>query len=383
MIRTQKVRLYPNRTMKKVLDDLCDYRRYCWNQGLALWNDMYDASLISEDKELLPNERKVRKELVANKEDWQYQLSSRCLQLASLDLGKAWKNFFNKAQPDWGKPRFKSKKAPRQGFKTDRAKIVNGKLRLDKPHGIKKWYDIRLKGAKSLKGELKVVSIYRENGKYWASLPFETEIESKVKTGKKTAVDVNVGHFNYTEGQIKTLPSSLKNLYERIKHYQRLLAKKRKVNGKKAIKSNNYVATKAKLQRDYRKVANIQHDIVQKFTTKLVNDYDEIVIEDLDVKKMQMSHVASKGLQRSMFGYFRQVLNYKCQWYGKKIILADRFYPSTQRCSQCGFVKTGEDKISLDGNMKHKTKHNEYVCYECGAVINRDENAVMNLMALI
>ena len=383
MIRTQKVRLYPNRTMKKVLDDLCDYRRYCWNQGLALWNDMYDASLISEDKELLPNERKVRKELVANKEDWQYQLSSRCLQLASLDLGKAWKNFFKKAQPDWGRPQFKSKKAPRQGFKTDRAKIVNGKLRLDKPHGIKKWYDIRLKGAKSLKGELKVVSIYRENGKYWASLPFEVEIEIKAKTGKQTAVDVNVGHFNYTEGQVKTLPSSLKNLYERIKHYQQLLARKRKINGKKATKSNNYVATKAKLQRDYRKVANIQYDIVQKFTTKLVNDYDEIVIEDLDVKKMQMTHVASKGLQRSMFGYFRQVLNYKCQWYGKKIILADKFYPSTQRCSQCGFIKTGEDKISLDGNMKHKTKHNEYVCYECGAVMNRDENAVMNLLALI
>ena len=94
MIKTQKVRLYPNRTMKKVLDDLCDYRRYCWNQGLALWNDMYDASLILEDKKLLPNERKVRDELVADK-------------------------------ADWGRPQFKSKKAPRQGFKTDRAKIVN------------------------------------------------------------------------------------------------------------------------------------------------------------------------------------------------------------------------------------------------------------------
>ena len=383
MIRTQKSRLYPNRTMKKVLDDLCDYRRYCWNQGLALWNDMYDASLILKNKELLPNERKVRDELVANKEDWQYQLSSRCLQLAVSDLGKAWKNFFNKAQPDWGRPQFKSKKAPRQGFKTDRAKIVDRKLRLDKPRGIKKWYDIRLKGSKSLKGELKVVSIYRENGKYWASLPFEVEIEIKAKTGKQTAVDVNVGHFNYTEGQVKTLPSSLKNLYERIKHYQQLLAKKRKINGKKATKSNNYVATKAKLQRDYRKVANIQHDIVQKFTTKLVNDYDEIVIEDLNVKKMQMSHVASKGLQRSMLGCFRQVLAYKCQWYGKELFLADRFYPSTQRCSRCGFVKTGDDKIGLDGNLKHKTNHNEYVCYECGAVMNRDENAVMNLLALI
>ena len=383
MIRTQKVKLYPNRTMKKVLDDLCNYRRYCWNQGLALWNDMYDASLILEDKELLPNERKVRDELVANKEDWQYQLSSRCLQLAVSDLGKAWKNFFNKSQPDWGKPQFKSKKASRQVFKTDEAKIVNGKLRLDKPRGIKKWYDIRFKGIKSLKGELKVVSIYRENGKYWASLPFEVEITKKDKTGEKTAVDVNVGHFNYTDGQINTLPNHLKKLYERIKLYQGQLARKRIVNGKNATKSNNYVATKAKLQRDYQKVANIQHDIVQKFTTKLVNDNDEIVIEDLDVKKMQMTHVVSKGLQRSLFGYFRQVLNYKCQWYGKKLFLADKFYPSTQRCSRCGFVKTGDDKLSLDGNVKHKTKHSEYVCYECGAVMNRDENAVMNLLALI
>ena len=137
------------------------------------------------------------------------------------------------------------------------------------------------------------------------------------------------------------------------------------------------------MQRDYRKVANIQHDIVQKFTTELVNNYDQIVIEDLDVKRMQMSPVASKGLQRSLFGCFRQVLNYKCQWYGKELFLADKFYPSTQRCSRCGFVKTGDDKIGLDGNMKHKTRHNEYVCYECGAVMDRDENAVMNLLALI
>ena len=112
VLRTQKVKLYPNQTMKKVLDDLCDYRRYCWNQGLALWNDMYDASVILADKKQRPNERKVRDELVANKADWQFQLSARCLQLAISDLGKAWQNFFDQAQPDWGKPHFKSKKAP-------------------------------------------------------------------------------------------------------------------------------------------------------------------------------------------------------------------------------------------------------------------------------
>ena len=339
MLRAQKVKLYPNQTMKKVLDELCDYRRYCWNQGLALWNDMYDASVILADKKQRPNERKVRDELVANKADWQYQLSARCLQLAISDLGKAWKNFLSKAQPNWGKPQFKSKKASHQGFKTDRAKLVNGHLRLDKPRDVKKpWFDIKFKGAKDLTGELKVVSIYRENGQYWASLPLEVTVSPKPKTGAKTAVDVNVGHLNYTNGEINTLPSHLQKIYKRIKHYQRQLARKREVNGTQATQSNNYAKTRAKLQRDYRRVANVQHDLMQKFTTQLVSNYDQIVIEDLAVKKMQMSHVASKGLQRSMFGYFRQLLTYKCDWYEKKLHIADRFYPSTQRCSACGHV---------------------------------------------
>ena len=345
---------------------------------------MYDTSVILADKKQRPNERKVRNELVANKADWQYQLSARCLQLAISDLGKAWKNFFNKAQPDWGKPKFKTKKAPRQGFKTDRAKLVNGHLRLDKPHDVKElWSDIKFKGARNLTGELKVVSIYRENGQYWASLPLEVTVLPKSKTGTKTAVDVNVGHLNYTNGEINTLPSHLQKLYKRIKHYQRQLARKREVNGTKATQSNNYAKTRAKLQRDYRRVANVQHDLMQKFTTRLVNDYDQIVIEDLAIKKMQMSHVASKGLQRSMFGYFRRLLTYKCVWYEKKLVVANRFYPSTQRCSVCGHIKQGDDKITLAGNKKHHTKHEEYICYECGAVMDRDENAVANLLALI
>ena len=370
--------------MKKVLDDLCDYRRYCWNQGLALWNDIYDASVILADKKQRPNERKVRDELVANKADWQYQLSARCLQLAISDLGKAWQNFFDQAQPDWGKPHFKSKKSSHQGFKTDRAKLVNGRLRLDKPRGVKTpWFDIKFKGARNLTGELKVVSIYQENGQYWASLPFEVMVPEKTKTGVKTAVDVNVGHLDYTAGRVNTLPSHLQKIYKRIKHYQRVLARKRKVNGRLATQSKNYAKTRAKLQRDYRRVANVQHDLMQKFTTQLVNTYDQLVIEDLAVKKMQMSHVAAKGLQRSMFGYFRQVLTYKCEWYGKILSVADRFYPSTQRCSVCGHIKQGDDKVTLAGNHKHHTKHDEYICYQCGATLDRDANAVANLLALI
>lgn len=382
MIRTQVVKLYPNRVMRKHLDELCDYRRYCWNQGLETWNNMYEESLIMSNKKLKPKWCQVLKELVHNKQDWQYQLSSRCLQLAIKDLGKAWKSFFDKAQPDWGKPKFKSKKTPHQGFKTDRAKIINGKLRLDKSHGVQDWYDIKFNGAKSLNGNLKTISIYCENGQYYAVLPFEVEIKVKCQTKRKTAVDVNVGHFNYTDGVINTLPKKLQSLYQRIAYYQRLLARKRQLNGKLAYLSNNYVKTRVKLQRDYRKVADIQNDILHKFTSKLTNDYDTIVIEDLNVKQMQMTHVASKGLQRSLFGRFKQYLTYKCEWYGKNLILANKYYPSTQRCSNCGYIKKSGEKITLQGNLKYHTNHSEYICYQCGAIMNRDENAVQNLLAL-
>ena len=383
MIKTQVVKLKVNKTMQKHLDALCDYRRYCWNKGLETWQLMYEAHTLNAQDNLSPNERRVRDELVANKEDWQYDLSARCLQLTIKDLAKAWKNFFDKSQPDWGKPVFKSKKIPRQGFKTDRVKIVNGRLRLDKPRNISRdgWFD--LASYEPLKmSKVKVASIFKENGTYYVALPYKKEIVAKTKTHRKTAVDVNVGHFNYTEGQINVLPAKLQKLYRRIKHYQRMLARKREINGELAINSNNYLAVRNKLQRDYRKVVNIQNDILQKFTTKLVNNYDQIVIEDLAVKRMMMTHVASKGMQRSLFSEFRQILTYKCNWYDKELILADKMYPSTQRCAKCGYVKKGNEKITLQGNQKHGTKHNEYICYQCGYTNDRDENAVLNLLAL-
>ena len=89
--------------------------------------------------------------------------------------------------------------------------------------------------------------------------------------------------------------------------------------------------------------------------------------------------VASKGLHRSMFGAFRSILTYKSEQYGNDLVVADRLYPSTQICSKCQYRKTGDEKITLWGNKKHHTKHNEYVCYNCGNNIDRDENASVNL----
>lgn len=402
-----QVRLYPNKTMKNVLDSLCDYRRYCWNQGLELWDTLYDARLIglsaelrakikasltdktiefSEEEQTLralfpaPSERKVRDELVAQKADWQHDFSSRVLQLAIKDLAVAWNLFFNNPKTA-NKPKFQSRKKPKQSFKTDRARIKDGRLVLDQPQICKgEWSSIRFKGANIPDGNLKLCAVTRTKGKYIATITMDVETVELPKTGKKTAVDANVDHFDTTDGQTSLKPELLDPLYAKVRIYQRQLARKRKVN-KNYRHSKGYQATRAKLQATYERIRNIQNDLLHKFTTDLYRQNDTVVIEDLDVKGMQMQKKA-KNLHRSLFGRFRQFMEYKAEKFGKTLIIADRYYPSTQRCSNCGYIKTGDDKITLRGNQKHGTKHNEYVCYECGYEDDRDHNAVLNLLAL-
>ena len=410
MILSMQVELYPNEHMKKYLDKQCDYRRYCWNKGLELWNILYEQRTISlptalkvkikeslTDKKIkftkaetdlrklfpAPNERNVRNELTANKEDWEYENSSRVLLFAVKDLADSWDRYLKKSQEKVNRPKFKSKKDPKQGFKTDSARIKDNKLYLDKPHKYRgDWSPIRFKGGNISDGEIKLCSITRIKGHYIATLSIEKEVKSIKKTGKNTAVDANVDHFDYTDGICTLRPKDLDKLYSDVKHYQRKLARKRKENGKNAIQSKSYQKTRVKLQRTYSRIQNIQNDILHKFTTMLYTEYDKVVIEDLSVKKMMMSKKA-KNLHRSLFGRFRQFMEYKAIKFDKELIIADKYYPSTQRCSCCGHIKTGEDKITLEGNKKHGTKHHEYECYECGYKDNRDHNAVLNLLALI
>ena len=422
MYLAHKVRLYPNKSMLAVLDNLCDYRRFCWNQALDVWLSLYrqrqehlpndlrlkarqavkdkSISFTDNEKTLLnqytaPTYYTVRGLLTKQKQDWQYQLSSRVLQFAVDDLAKAWKKFFNNNKKNKnknknknkalrvGKPTFRQKKNPKQGFKTDRAQIKNSRLILDKPKAYKgDWYSIPFKGYDLPDGKIKYCAITKINNTYYASLTVECPEQPLPKTGKITAIDANVNHFDYTDGSFVVCPKQLDYLYEQIKHYQRMLARKRKVNGKKVTQSNQYFEVRTKLQRCYKRVTNIQNDLLHKFTAEMYHNYDTIVIEDLNVQAMQMSKKA-KNLHRSLFGRFRFQMEYKAKKFDKELILADRFYPSTQKCSNCGYVKTDDDKIGLDGNKKHGTKHNEYVCYECGFEADRDYNAVMNLLALI
>lgn len=253
---TRKVVLKPNKAMQQVLDSLCDYRRYCWNEALELWNTLYEQRLIglteeerstlqelvksrqpltSELQELnalypSPNNYTVRNILVAQKEDWQHLLSSRVLQLAVKDLATAWSRFYKNSK-EFGKPSFRSRKDLKQGFKTDSSRIVNGKLILDKPQPYKEeWYPISFRGASLPDGKISLCSVIRRNGKYYASLVVEVESLNLTKTGKLNAVDANVDHFDTVDGRFNLQSKLLNKLYNKINHYQRMLARKRLEN---------------------------------------------------------------------------------------------------------------------------------------------------------
>ena len=370
--------------MLKVINDLFNYRRYCWNQALGIWNDMYDESVILSDKTLRPNNYKVRNELVANKQDWQYHLSARVLQNSVSDLNKAWKNFFNPQMPDHARPRFKSKKNYKPTFTTDRARVINRKLVLDKPKGIDKvtWYPIKLRESVRFTGKLQLCTITEKADGLYASLVFDTNVVKLLPTKQDIAgVDVNVKRFNYNDGIVNIYPDKLEHYYERIIYYNKMLAHKRVANPYN-FKTKRYMKVKTKLRHEYQKVNNLQMDILHKFTTDLINRYGEIHIEDLNVKGMMMSKRMGKNLHRSMFGKLNEILTYKCDWYNHKLVKVDRLYPSTQLCSECGFRKTKETyggKQTLNGDSVHHD-HQTYYCYNCGAILDRDENAVRNII---
>lgn len=384
MIKTHKIKIYPNKTMLREINSLFNYRRYIWNQALGLWNEMYDESVMFEDKDLRPTESIIRNTLVADKQDWQYRLSSRVLQQTTKQLEKAWKNFFNSNMPNHKRPKFKSKKNYKPSFTTDRAKVKSGKLVLDKPREIDKakWFGIRLAEQPKFAGSIKLATIVQEADGLYVSFMIDTQVETLLPTKQDVAgVDVNVKRFNYNDGVCEIYPEKLERYYLKITFYQRLLARKRKENPYN-FKTKRYTKVKTKLRREYQKVTNIQNDILQKFTSNLINQYGEIHIEDLNVQGMMMSKRMGKNLHRSMFGRLSEILTYKCAWYNRKLVLVDRFYPSTQLCSECGFRKTNETyggKQTLYGDSIHRD-HQTYYCYNCGAVLDRDENAVRNII---
>lgn len=361
VVITHKIRIYPNKTMIKQFSQLFGYSRYSYNTGLALWNEMYLAGEY-------PNERKVRDRYKSKlKQDWENSYPPNVFDNAITRLSNGWKLFFKGIN---SKPKFKSRKKAKDSFTINRKNSTTIRIKGNRLYLPKFKYGVKMAESPRFLGTIKLATVSKRAEKYWVNLAIELDEPEYLYRASSNlptvGVDANIGHFDTSEENHRweTPLRSLTSLYERVNLYQRHL--NRKVKG-----SKKYNVTKTKLQSTYLRIQNIQNDWLHKFTTYLVGNYGTICIEDLNVQGMLSNRRISRNISRSLFYRFKVQLQYKCSLYGNKLVIADRWFPSTQACSECGCRKEGTQKLSLSDRV--------YKCHECGSILDRDYNSACNL----
>ena len=398
--RTHKIRIYPNKHNQEVFQKYYDYQRSVWNRAIdernaqyKIYKEMKATGLYTQkelNKNYFPSTNNLRK---MEKFDWENNFHCRVREVQFDNLCQAWDNFFNPNMPKHKKPKYKKKKYIESNKKISlRGVRIKGKwLFLPKSQKSKPEYRFtKIKMGEDLRFNGRIADDFTvsvKNNKWYVTITVETPIEeNSVLSEQSTGIDVNVGFIDYLKkdgpnkeyGKFYLLPKSLLRQYDKIKFYSRAISKKRNKNPY-YIHSKSYHEVITKLNNAYTKAYNIQESNLNNIVKYFFDNYNRIVIEDLDVNSMKMNKRLCKSLHRNAFGRFKQKMINKAEEYNVEFVLANRFFPSTQTCSECGHVKTGDEKLFLWGD-KYGNDHNTYVCYNCGTIQDRTENAILNLV---
>ena len=186
----------------------------------------------------------------------------------------------------------------------------------------------------------------------------------KAKVEKETSVGVDLGIKDFailSDGTKFNNPKYYEKSQRKLRRLQQRLSKKTKG-------SKNRDRTKLRLATCSRRIVNCRTDYLQKISTYLVQAYDTICIEDLNVEGMLKNHNLAKSISSASWGEFRRMLGYKCEWYGKNLLVIGRFEPSSKTCNSCGHVYK---ELTLS--------ERSWKCPICGEVLDRDINAAKNI----
>jgi putative transposase len=268
----------------------------------------------------------------------------------------SYQNFFNKRTQF---PRFKSKKS-KNSFTVPQHVINEG----NKIHFPKFNEGIKMIMEREIKGKIKKATLSKTpTGKYFVSILTEKEYTPSVKTGNSVGIDLGIKDFLVLSNGTK-----IKN-HRFLKHYERELKLNQKHLSRKTKGSSRYDKQRIKVAKIHEKITNSRMDLIHKTTLNLVNQYDKIYLEDLNVKGMMTNHKLAKAIGDVSWGKFIDVLTYKAEWNEKEIIHVDRFFPSSKTCSKCGYI-----------NQSLTLKDRTWTCKECGEVLDRDVNAAINII---
>jgi putative transposase len=221
--------------------------------------------------------------------------------------------------------------------------------------------------TEKFRGRILSATVKREADRWYVSLAVEVERpDPKPIDGPVVGIDLGLKCFAVvSDGARLESPKPLAKALRRLRHRQRLHSRKQRG-------SRNRRKSAAGLARLHRRIRCQRTDFLQKATTALAKTKSVIVVEDLSVQGMVRNRHLSRSIADAGWGEFRQMLEYKTQWYGSRLIVAPRFYRSTKTCSACGHVR---DMMPLGERV--------FRCEACGAEIDRDLNAARNLASLV
>ncbi|MEH1058893.1 IS607 family element RNA-guided endonuclease TnpB [Micromonospora sp. CPCC 206171] len=280
-----------------------------------------------------------------------------------------------------GFPRFKSRRrsAPSVRFTTGAIRVEPDRKHVVLPRlGRLKLHECARKLARRIdNGTARITSatVRRDSGRWHVAFCVEVERANQgpVRPGGVVGVDVGIKHLAVlSTGELVDNPRHLNRAQAQLRALGRALSRKtgpdRRIGRRP---SNRWQRTSARLGRAHARVANLRRDGLHKLTTRLTREYGTVVVEDLHVAGMLRNRRLARHIADAGFAEFRRQLTYKTEWNGGRLIVADRWHPSSKTCSGCGAVKT---KLALSERT--------YTCQACGLILDRDHNAALNLAAL-
>ena len=352
MLYVYRFRLYPTKEQVEFLNRQIGHCRFVYNKLLEIAKENYEKEgkkwNYYEYKKLLP---KLKGESPFLKE-----ANSQSLQEAVKWLDRAFKNFFKGLAKF---PKFKSKKIINSISIPQHFRIEGNKIKIPK---LKT--PIKFKKHRKIEGKVRSVSITKlPSGKFYLNVLVDREIEPLPKTENVVAIDVGLTHFcTLSTGEKIENPRHLLKTEERLKKLQRKLS--RKVKG-----SKKYLKLQRRIAKLHEKVGNQRNNFLRKLSKKIIDNNKAVIVEDLNVKGLLKNSNLSKHIADASWRRFISYLEYKAKLYGRELIKANLFYPSSKLCSVCGYK-----------NEKLKLSDRKWKCPKCGAEHDRDYNATLNLL---